>query len=136
MPPATLQIVLQGGALGLVLILVGLFILARRAGPPAREFLLGLVGELKAQGVVLAGVQAQQVAQQQLLERRIQLAEERAGSAAREAAQEVIEVVRERASHTADEITGELQRLPTGEHPAYPDERSPKPSSTRILRRG
>lgn len=49
MTESTLQLVIQGGALGvLVLVLLGLFVLARLFVTPAREFLAGLVAELKA----------------------------------------------------------------------------------------
>lgn len=47
--PGTLELVLQGGALGLLLVvLVGIFVLAKLFAPPMRDFLVGLVAEQKA----------------------------------------------------------------------------------------
>jgi hypothetical protein len=129
MPPAAvLQLVMQGGGLVLLAcVLYGLYTLARpvaaslpvmRAEARASRELLAQhlpaiqseIGQVRER---IAGLQAEQRAGFAAAEQRITLAEERLGAAVDRAAADVMGVVRERASHVAAEVAGELGRGPT-----------------------
>lgn len=124
----TLQLVLQGGALALLtLVLIGIGAGVKLLIPVVREALADMRADrreaIKAQqdgtAAMLAlaskiegGISA--------LHARVELAEQRMGAVVDRARADLESVIRERASHTADEIRDEL-RLPTGEHPALQD---------------
>lgn len=106
----TLEIILQGGALGvLVLVLIGLFLLIKLFVPAAKEFLLGLVAEMKANGTAILALGA-----------RVDLSEERIKAHVSAVAGDVEHEVRETASKTGEQVAmtvgtaiDALQRHPT-----------------------
>lgn len=90
----SVEIALQAGALGILALMISsAVVLGKLVVPAARDFLLGLVAELKATRELLAALTV-----------RVELAEERIKAHVSSVAEGVEDTVRERASRTGQEV--------------------------------
>jgi hypothetical protein len=124
---AEVTAVLQYGALGLLLLLfVGAALGFRMVFPASRDFLTGLVVELRelrtGQIEMRTSLGAKIDAVSAKVDGQAALSLEQVRRHVDDAAERVADVVRDRASHVVDEAR-EAVRMPTGEHAALPMER-------------
>lgn len=131
MENSTVQIIIQAGSLGVLLVvLVGLYLLAKLSVPKIVDFFNGLISEQKAHRdavttLTVSMTQGFAIIDSKMgqgfasIETRVALAEERIGGVVSVSEHAVVDAVRERASHTTNEIRRELgsagdDTLPSG----------------------